>query len=46
MLNRHAYTLALLLLLLGLVLAGVAVWAAQRPRGYVSSETRCAYGRR
>jgi len=43
--NRHAYTLTLLLLLFGLVLAGVAVWAAQRPRGYVS-ETRCAYGRR
>ena len=31
MLNRHAYTLALLLLLLALVLAGVAVWAAMRP---------------
>ena len=45
MLNRHAYTIALLLLLVGLVLAAVAVWAAQRPRGYVS-ETRCAYGRR
>ena len=39
MLNRPAYTLALLLLLLGLVLAGVAVWAAMRPRGW-------AYGRR
>ncbi len=44
MLNRHAFTLALLLLLAGLVLAGVAVWACSRPRGYVSSETRCAYG--
>ena len=32
MLNRPAYTLALLLLLAGLVLAGVAVWAALRRR--------------
>lgn len=45
MLNRHAYTLALLLLLAGLVLAGVAVWACSRPRGW-ARETRCAYGRR
>ena len=37
--NRHAYTLALLLLLFGLVLAGVAVWVCSRPRGW-------AYGRR
>ena len=42
--SRLAYTTILLLLLLALVLAAVAVWAAQRPRGYVS-ETRCAYGR-
>ena len=50
MLNRHAYTLALLLLLFTLVLAAVAVWACVSERrfgrrGYVS-ETRCAYGRR